>query len=64
VFSVSTTLTKPKAHGRTVRATAKKSAPSRFWVRPASRELDRAGDFILRNLPAIRREADSRAGAA
>jgi len=41
-----------------------KTARSKFWVRPASKELNRTGDFILKHLPSIRREAASRAGLA
>jgi hypothetical protein len=42
----------------------KKVAVRKFWVRPASRELNRTGEFILKHLPGIRREAPSRAGIA
>ena len=42
----------------------KKAVVEQFWIRPANRELDRAGDFILKNLPGIRKEAASRASAA
>jgi hypothetical protein len=36
----------------------------RFWIRGANAELDRTGDFLLKNLARIRKESASRAGAA
>lgn len=41
-----------------------KNAPARFWIRHANRELNRTGDFILKNLRGIRKEAASRSGVA
>ena len=41
-----------------------KSAPGKFWIRRANRELNRTGDFILKNLQTIRQEAASRARSA
>jgi hypothetical protein len=41
-----------------------KSASGKFWIRHANRELNRTGDFILKNLRAIRQEAPSRARSA
>lgn len=42
----------------------KQNEAGRFWVRPANRELNRTGDFILKNLRSIRQEAASRADIA
>ena len=41
-----------------------KSASEKFWIRKANRELNRTGDFILKNLRTIRQEAASRARSA
>jgi len=56
----------PKSHPKRAKAgTARKTtAALKFWIRSSSRELDRTGNFILKNLPSIRREAASRAGIA
>jgi len=35
-----------------------------FWARPANAELDRAGDWLLKNLTSTRAKAASRAGPA
>jgi hypothetical protein len=40
-----------------------KTAVERFWVRQPNPELDRTGDFILKNLASIRKEAASRGSA-
>lgn len=40
----------------------KKPAPKpRFWRMPPNPDMDRAGDFLLKNLSALRREGDTRA---
>jgi hypothetical protein len=56
----------PKSHSKSRKAGAvrKKAVVSKFWARPASLELDRTGDFILKHLTRIRQEAASRAGVA
>ena len=41
-------------------AAREKNASPRFWIRHANRELNRTGDFILKNLQSIRKEAASR----
>jgi hypothetical protein len=41
-----------------------KGASGKFWIRNANRKLNRTGDFILKNLRAIRQEAPSRARSA
>lgn len=41
-----------------------KNAPKAFWVRPANPELDRAGDWLLKNLTTTRARCASRAGPA
>lgn len=33
-----------------------------FWARPASPELDRSGDWLLKNLTTTRARSSSRAG--
>ena len=64
VRAVSTTV-KTKRPARERAATQRKKAlTGKFWTRSASRELDRTGDFILKNLARMRKEAASRAGAA
>ena len=45
-------------------ASKKIAPPQKFWIRGANRELDRTGEFILKNLAGMRKEATSRAGAA
>jgi len=54
--------TKRPARGR-ASASRKKAVVGKFWIRSANRELDRTGDFILKNLVGMRKEAASRAGA-
>ena len=44
--------------------TREKIAAVKFWIRHANRELNRTGDFILKNLKGIRKEAASRARSA
>jgi hypothetical protein len=53
----------PRKHPK---ASAPKKVTSlpKFWIRSANRELDRTGEFILKNLAGIRKEAASRASAA
>jgi hypothetical protein len=62
VSLVSTTLSpKGKSHR------APKSTPTArkaFWARPANPELDRSGDWLLKNLSITRAKAASRAGPA
>jgi hypothetical protein len=38
------------------------SANKVFWVRPANAELDRSGDWLLKNLSTLRASAATRAG--
>jgi hypothetical protein len=38
----------------------KRDARKSFWRRPSQPELDRAGDFILKNLELMREEATAR----
>jgi hypothetical protein len=38
----------------------KRDARKSFWRRPSHPELDRAGDFILKNLDLMREEATAR----
>ena len=38
------------------------SANKVFWVRPANPELDRSGDWLLKNLTTTRASAATRAG--
>jgi hypothetical protein len=61
---VNVAATKSSRKQRGARIARKEAAAPRFWIRCASPELDRTGDFILKNLPSIRQEAASRAGAA
>ena len=59
-----TTTKKSHSEGGSAPVTRKKNAPARFWIRHANRELNRTGDFILKNLQDIRKEALSRARSA
>jgi hypothetical protein len=56
----------PKSHQKPRKAgvARKKAIVRKFWIRPASPELNRTGDFILKHLPSIRQEAASRGGIA
>jgi hypothetical protein len=38
------------------------AARKAFWVRPGNAELDRSGDWLLKNLATTRTKAVSRAG--
>jgi hypothetical protein len=55
---------KPRLKSRKTAVARKEDVSPKFWIRPASRELNRTGDFILKELPRIRQEAASRAGVA
>ncbi len=59
---VPTTLS-PKSKNRSApkRAPAARKA---FWARPANPELDRSGDWLLKNLSTTRAKSASRAGPA
>ncbi len=57
---VPTTLSPRRKNRRPAKATARKA----FWARPANPELDRSGDWLLKNLTTTRAKAVSRAGPA
>jgi len=61
---VITNAKKSQPAGGRASVTRGKSAPGKFWIRRANRELNRTGDFILKNLQTIRQEAASRARSA
>jgi hypothetical protein len=58
--SVPTTLSPRRKNRRPAKAAARKA----FWARPANPELDRSGDWLLKNLTTTRAKAVSRAGPA
>ncbi len=57
---VPTTLSPRRKNRRPAKAAARKA----FWARPANPELDRSGDWLLKNLTNTRAKAVSRAGPA
>jgi len=58
---VSTTLSPQREKRRQPKGAAARKA---FWARPANPELDRSGDWLLKNLSTTRAKAASRAGPA
>lgn len=57
---VPSTLTPQRKNRRQPKAAAHKA----FWARPANAELDRSGDWLLKNLTTTRAKSVSRAGPA
>ena len=58
---MSTTLSPQRKNRRQPKGTAARKA---FWARPANPELDRSGDWLLKNLTTTRAKAASRASPA
>ena len=58
LLPVASTLIQSKVRRPKVR---RASSPAAFWVRKPSKELDRAGDWLLENLSAVRKKSASRA---
>lgn len=56
-------MTKPTSRDKN-RHQPKAAARKAFWTRPANPELDRSGDWLLKNLSTTRAKAASRAGPA